>query len=112
MSGLKTHTGSLTLHTHSCFRTTHLYRTLDTLHPLPHTHLCFGEVQLLSNLPPLYGSQVLVLAEGLLQLADLLRGELGPHPSLLGGVPLAVISHLALRPRSVTAAVWREEQGI
>ncbi len=53
-----------------------------------------------------------MLAEGLLQLADLLRGELGPHPSLLGGVPLAVISHLALRPRSVTAAVWREEQGI
>lgn len=83
-------------------RTTHLNRAPD---PLPQTHLSFGEVQPLSNLPPLYGTQVFVLAEGVLQLADLLRGELGPQPSLLGGFPLAVISHLALRPRSVTAAI-------
>lgn len=73
----------------------------------PQTHLSFGEVQLLSNLFPLYRTQVSVLAEGGLQFADLLGGELGPHPSLLGGLPLAVFSHLVLGPRSVTAAIWK-----
>lgn len=49
-----------------------------------------------------------MLVEGVLQRADLLGGELGPHPSLLmGGLTLAVIPHLALRARSVTAAVWK-----
>lgn len=65
----------------------------------PETHLSFGKLEPLSNLPPLHGTQVFVLAEGVLQSADLLGGELGPHPSLLvGGLPLAVIPHLALGP--------------
>lgn len=75
----------------------------------PETHLSFGKVQPLSDLPPLHSTQVFVLIEGVLQRADLLGGELGPHPSLLmGGLALAVISHLAFRARGVTATVWRE----
>lgn len=52
-----------------------------------------------------------MLVEGFLQLADLLGGELGPQASLLmGRVPLAVLlPHLALGPRSVTAAVWERQ---
>lgn len=73
------------------------------------TNLSFGEVELLSDLSPLCSAQVLVLAEGALQLADLLGGELGPQPSLLCGFAFAVISHLALGSRRVTAAVWVEE---
>lgn len=74
----------------------------------PQTHLSFGKVQPRSNLRPLNSTQVFVLAEGALQFADLLGGELGPHPSLLlGGLPLAVISHLALGTRRVTATICR-----
>ncbi len=73
------------------------------------SHLSLGEAQLLSHLPPVHGAQVFVLTEGALQFADLLGGELGPHPSLLVDFPLALISHLALRPRSVTTAVWQRE---
>lgn len=51
-----------------------------------------------------------MLAEGALQSADLLRGELGPQPSLLAAFPLAVIAHLALGARGVPAAIWREQQ--
>lgn len=52
-----------------------------------------------------------MLSEGALQSADLLRGELGPQPSLLAAFPLAVIAHLALGARGVPAAIWREHHG-
>lgn len=48
-------------------------------------------------------------AERILQFSDLLGAELGPHPSLLGGFPLAVIPHLVLGPRRVTATIWKKE---
>ena len=81
--------------------------------PLPQTHLSLGEVQLLGDLPPLHGAQVFVLVESGLQFADLLGGELGPHPPLmLGCFALTVFPHLALRARSVTATVWREEESV
>lgn len=73
---------------------------------VPQTHLSFGQFQLLSHLSPLCSTQIFVLAEGVLQLGDLFRGELGPHPALLDGLPLAVLSHVTVWSRRVTAAVW------
>ena len=68
-------------------------------------YLSFREAKLLGDLPPLRGAQVLVPAEGVLQPVDLLRRELGPHPAVEAGLPLAVLPLLALRARRVATAI-------
>lgn len=66
-------------------------------------YLSLREAELLGRLHPLTSVQVSVSAEDLLQLADLLRGELGAHAALpgllhlidgetLGGGGLAVVA--------------------
>lgn len=74
-------------------------------------YLSFGEAELLCDLPPLRGAQVLVLAEGIFQSADLFRGELGPHPSVETGFTLAVVSLLTLRARRISTTVCDGEKG-
>lgn len=69
------------------------------------TYLSFRKVQLLRNFPPLCSTQVFLLAESILQFANLLWRKLGPQPPLLGRFPFAVISHFALRPRRVVTTV-------
>lgn len=46
------------------------------------SYLSFRKIQLVRCLHSLSSVQVFVLAEDLLQLADLLRGELGAHAAL------------------------------
>lgn len=62
----------------------------------PASHLSLCEPQLLSRLHPLACVQVLVLAEDLLQLADLLRGELGADAAL-DAILLALHLHHVLQ---------------
>lgn len=60
------------------------------------TDLSLRKIKFLRHPPPLARSQVSAPAEGVLQFTDLLRAELGPHPSLLDGLPFAVIAQLTL----------------
>lgn len=73
------------------------------------TYLGFRKIQLLGDFPPLRSTQVFLLAESMLQFANLFGCELGPESPLLGGLPLAVISRFTLGPRRIVASVWGEK---